>query len=58
MAGSEDRTTGRRNFLKGVALGSAAITGAAGGLIGRFDVATGEVGVSHARADPPRIKWL
>jgi len=53
MSDKQERTTGRRNFLKGVALGSAAITGAAGGLIGRFDVATGDVGVSRARADTP-----
>jgi ribose transport system substrate-binding protein len=44
----------RRNFLKGVALGSAAFTGAAAGLFSKLDVTSG-LGVSAARADE-RIK--
>ncbi len=45
----------RRNFLKGAVLGSAALTGAAGGLFSKFDVASG-LGVSAAKAADERIK--
>ena len=56
MASNKERTTGRRSFLKGVTIGSAAITGAASGLLGGFDRATGELGVTRARAEAPRIQ--
>ncbi len=46
----------RRNFLKGAMLGSAALTGAAGGLFSKLDAASGSFGVSAARAADERIK--
>ncbi len=47
----------RRNFLKGMMLGSAALTGAASGLFSKLDFAAGELGISQVRADTPqRIK--
>lgn len=46
----------RRNFLKGVALGSAALTGAATGLFSRLDIASSSVGLSQAMAADARIK--
>ena len=55
MTESEATANGRRNFLKGVAVGSAALAGA-GGLFGKLDIASGEFGVSRARADTPRYK--
>ena len=56
MARDEKRLTGRRNFLKGVAVGSAAITSGAGVLFGGFDAKTGTVGVTRARAEATRYK--
>jgi ribose transport system substrate-binding protein len=55
---TEDDTTteaGRRDFLKGVLLGSAALTGAAAGLMGEFDLQRG-IGISAARAQGTRYK--
>lgn len=53
---TEDKpASDRRNFLKGAALGSAALTGAAAGLFGKFDLASG-LGVSSARAADARLK--
>lgn len=45
----------RRTILKSMALGSAALTGAATGLMAGFDPITGTVGISAARADE-RVK--
>ena len=55
---TEDDTmseTGRRSFLKGVLLGSAALTGAATGLMGQFDLNRG-IGMAEARAQGTRYK--
>ena len=46
----------RRNFLKGMMLGSAAITGAASGLFTSLDLTTGQVGITRARAADQRLK--
>ena len=46
----------RRNFLKGMMLGSAALTGAASGLFSKLDLASADLGVSQARAADTRIK--
>ena len=47
----------RRNFLKGMMLGSAALTGAASGLFSKLDLAAGDIGISQVQADTPeRIK--
>ena len=46
----------RRNFLKGLALGSAALTAGAAGLLGKLDLAQGQFGVSQARAQGTRYK--
>ena len=48
----------RRNFLKGVGLGAAALTGAATGLLGQFDPLKGGIGlgVPQARAQGTRYK--
>jgi len=47
--------TNRRSILKSMALGSAALTGAATGLMAGIDPVTGAMGVSAARADE-RVK--
>jgi hypothetical protein len=41
MTEQGESANGRREFLKGVAIGSAALTGAAGAPFGRLDIATG-----------------
>ena len=46
----------RRNFLKGMMLGSAALTGAASGLFSKLDLASADLGMSQARAADTRIK--
>src|SRR5271165_6134391 len=56
MTDSTESVTGRRDFLKSAAIGSAALTVGAGALLGRLDVATGEYGVSRARAEAARYK--
>ncbi|MEO6013827.1 MAG: sugar ABC transporter substrate-binding protein [Devosia sp.] len=48
--------TDRRDFLKTIMLGSAALGGAATGLMGKINVATGDIGVSQARAADARVK--
>jgi len=56
---SEDDTipaSDRRNFLKGMMIGSAALTGTAAGLFGQLDVQTGDIGIPQARAADGRIK--
>ncbi len=52
----EHATSDRRGFLKGMALGSAALAGAAGGLFGSLDIRTGGVGISRARAQDTRYR--
>ena len=54
MIESEATVIARRNFLKGAALGSVALTSAAGALLGNFD--SGGLGVAHARAQGSRHK--
>ena len=54
MIESEATTKGRRDFLKSVALGSAAFTGAGSALLGNFD--TSGLGVSRAHAEGTRYK--
>jgi len=46
----------RRNFLKGMMLGSAALTGAATGLFSKLNIVEGDLGVAQARAADQRIK--
>jgi ribose transport system substrate-binding protein len=46
----------RRNFLKTMMLGSAALGGAASGLFSKFDIAQGDFGPMEARAADARIK--
>ena len=46
----------RREFLKTVMLGSAALTGAAGGMFQNLDLATGKLGIAEARAEGTRFK--
>ena len=46
----------RRDFLKTSIFGTAALAGAAGGLFGSFDFATGELGITRARAEGMRHK--
>jgi ribose transport system substrate-binding protein len=53
---NEVKTDDRRTFLKTLVLGSAAVTGAASGLFSKLDIATGDLGVSQARAADVRIK--
>ncbi len=52
----EDRTNDRRNFLKTVAVGSAAVAGAAAGMFGGAGLNSGAAGVSRARAQDARYK--
>lgn len=54
MIESEATVIARRDFLKCAALGSAALTSAAGALLGNFD--SGGLGVAHARAQGSRHK--
>ena len=51
-----EKTNKRRDFLKTSIFGTAALAGAAGGLFGRFDSATGELGITRARAEGTRYK--
>lgn len=46
----------RRDFLKNVVLGSAALTGAATGLFSKLDIARGDLGMAQARAADARVK--
>lgn len=55
MSDDDKSGTDRRNFLKASILGSAALAGAAGGLLGGFD-GKGQLGVSAARAQDTRYK--
>lgn len=50
MSDKSEPVNDRRDFLKGVVLGSAALTGAAAGLFGAIDPVTGRAGVSQAHA--------
>lgn len=52
----EDRTNDRRSFLKVMAVGSAAVAGAAAGMLGTPGVQTEFAGVSRARAQGTRYK--
>ncbi len=52
----EDRTNDRRSFLKVMAVGSAAVAGAAAGMLGTPGVQTEFAGVSNARAQGARYK--
>jgi ribose transport system substrate-binding protein len=54
MDENEATGKGRRNFLKSVALGSAALTSAGTALLGKFD--SSGLGVSRARAEGARYK--
>ena len=54
MIESEATAKGRRDFLKSVALGSAALTSAGSALLGNFD--SSGLGVSRARAEGARYK--
>lgn len=54
MIESEATAKGRRDFLKSVALGSAALTSAGSALLGNFD--SGGLSVSRARAEGARYK--
>jgi ABC-type sugar transport system substrate-binding protein len=56
VSDNEHATSDRRGFLKGMALGSAALAGAAGGLFGSLDPRTGLVGFSQAQAQGGRYK--
>src|SRR6478672_716956 len=54
---TNDRPAGdRRDFLKNVVLGSAALTGAATGLFSKLDIAQGDLGMAQAKAADARIK--
>lgn len=46
----------RRTFLKTVLLGSAALTGAAGGMFQSFELAGGKLGIAEVRAEGTRFK--
>ena len=54
MIESEATAKGRRDFLKSVALGSAALTGAGSALLGNFE--SSGLGVSRAHAEGTRYK--
>jgi ABC-type sugar transport system substrate-binding protein len=48
--------SGRRDFLKAMALGSAAVAGSASGMLGSFDLAGGGLGVTRTWAQGARYK--
>lgn len=52
----DDRTNDRRSFLKAMAVGSAAVAGAAAGMLGAPGVQTGLAGVPRARAQGTRYR--
>lgn len=52
----DDRTNDRRSLLKAMAVGSAAVAGAAAGMLGAPGVPTGLVGVPRARAQGTRYR--
>lgn len=52
----DDRTNDRRSFLKAMAVGSAAVAGAAAGMLGVPGAETGFVGVARARAEGTRYR--
>lgn len=52
----EDRTNDRRSFLKAMAVGSAAVAGAAAGMLGAPGVPTELAGVPRARAEGTRYR--
>jgi ribose transport system substrate-binding protein len=54
MGADEKRPTERRAFLKGIALGSATLSGL-GGMFGKLDLSTGAFGVSKAMAEGNRF---
>jgi hypothetical protein len=56
MTLKDKKTNKRRDFLKTSIFGTAALAGAAGGLFGKFDSATGELGMTRARAQGMRYK--
>jgi ribose transport system substrate-binding protein len=56
MTLKDKKTNKRRDFLKTSIFGTAALAGAAGGLFGKFDSATGELGITRARAQGTRYK--
>ena len=51
-----EKTNKRRDFLKTSIFGTAALAGAAGGLFGKFDSTTGELGITRVRAEGTRYK--
>src|SRR3569832_404536 len=55
MTSDEKSTNDRRNFLRTMAVGSAALTGGAGGLFGGLTT-EGKLRVSEARAEDTRYK--
>jgi len=56
MSDGDTTATGRRQFLKSAAIGSAAFAGAAAALLGEFDMAGGTFGAPQARAQSARLK--
>jgi ABC-type sugar transport system substrate-binding protein len=56
MSEHEKPVANRRSFLKTSVLSSAAAAGAAGGLFGRIDLSTGQMGVTRARTETARYK--
>jgi ribose transport system substrate-binding protein len=56
MTTNEKPAKGRRDFLKNVAIGSAALSGGAGALFGRLDGAVGGFGMSTAYAEATRYR--
>ncbi len=56
MTDSNETSNGRRDFLKGAALGTAAVAGAAGGLFAGIDPRTGNLAMPQARAQDMRYK--
>jgi hypothetical protein len=56
MAVDDNPANDRRTFLKTVMLGSAALTGAAGGMFQSLELAGGKLGIAEARAEGTRFK--
>jgi ribose transport system substrate-binding protein len=56
MSDNDETVGNRRDFLKSVAFGSAAITAGVAGLMGEFDLADGKLGLTQAHAQDKRYK--
>ena len=52
----DEHHTDRRDFLKGIVIGSAALGGAAAGLFGNTDMSTSVFGVQKANAAEANLK--